>query len=65
MIIPEKNLPRDNLGNVQFRVPENYSDKAMVVRELHGKRQVLALYYLNIYDTNGKRVFMRTDIVLP
>ena len=65
MIIPEKKLPRDKFGKVQFRVPENYSDKAIVVRELHGKREVLAIYYLHIIDPNGKRVMLRTDIVMP
>lgn len=64
MIIPEKALPR-NHHLLQYRVPENYSDKAIVVRRHKGGKELLEIYYLNIYDPNGKRVFLRTDVIMP
>jgi hypothetical protein len=64
MIIAEKALPRDH-NKLQYRVPENYSDKAIVVRRQKGGKEILEIYYLNIYDPNGKRVFLRTDMIMP
>lgn len=65
LIVPEKALPKNRTGRLQYRIPQNYSDKALVVRENRAGKEVLALYYLNIYDPQGKRVFLKTDIILP
>ena len=64
MIISEKALPR-NHHMLQYRVPENYSDKAIVVRRQKGGKEILEIYYLNIFDPNGNRVYLRTDVIMP
>lgn len=65
MILPEKLVPRQASKKIQYRLPENYSEKAIVVREIRNKKEVYSIYYLNIYGSDGKRVVLQTNIVMP